>query len=369
MTITAAWLAICAAALPLLTHLEIGASQAAARDGRTVAALHAASSAVRLQPWAASPYLQLALVAEQAGRLAVADAAIRRAIAGSDDWQLWLVAARVQTKQGHVGCGAPEPSSGAQPESSLAPVRRSTSVGEECALRSRPLSFPRGRDLGANHPSVVESSATEIWPEQLTESRVWWRDSLRRRMLLAADAATVTVFSLSIGFLVDGHIASAFWAEALLPLWVVLAKVQGLYDRDHRTLRHLTADEVPSILLWVVTGTATTMLFVPALSGEAPLPGQMVGPFLIAFATAVCFRCVARFMWRRTVPPDRTLIIGEGAPATAAQRKLELFRDIHAQPVATLSLRSGSEIALRRSEFGRCASIASSSLLRCSRTT
>ena len=79
-------------------------------------------------------------------------------------------------------------------------------------------------------------------------------------MLLAADVATVTVFSLSIGFLVDGHIASAFWAEALLPLWVVLAKVQGLYDRDHRTLRHLTADEVPSILLWVVTGTAATML-------------------------------------------------------------------------------------------------------------
>jgi exopolysaccharide biosynthesis polyprenyl glycosylphosphotransferase len=197
----------------------------------------------------------------------------------------------------------------------------------------------------------MERIATETWPEQLTESRLWWRDSLRRRMLLAADVATVTVFSLSIGFLVDGHLASAFWAEALLPLWVVLAKVQGLYDRDHRTLRHLTADEVPSILLWVVTGTAATMLIVPTLSGEAPLPGQMVGPFLIAFAAAVCFRCVARFMWRRTVPPDRTLIIGEGATAAAAQRKLELFRDIHAQPVGTLSLTSGNEVALRRGEL------------------
>ena len=161
----------------------------------------------------------------------------------------------------------------------------------------------------------------------------------------------MTVFSLSIGFLVEGHIASAFWAEALLPLWIVLAKVQGLYDRDHRTLRHLTADEVPSILLWVVTGTAATMLIVPALSGEAPLLGQMVGPFLIAFAAAVCFRCVARFAWRRAVPPDRTLIIGEGAPATAAQRKLELFRDIHAQPVATLSLTSGDDVHSRRDEL------------------
>jgi hypothetical protein len=102
-TLVAAWLAICAAALPLLTHLQIGASQAASRDGRTLDALQAARSAIRLQPWAAQPYLQLALVSEQAGRLDVAGTAIRRAIARSpDDWHLWLVATRIQTKQGHI---------------------------------------------------------------------------------------------------------------------------------------------------------------------------------------------------------------------------------------------------------------------------
>jgi Flp pilus assembly protein TadD len=102
-TLTAAWLAICAAALPLLTQLEIGASQAAARDGNAVAALQSARSAIRLQPWAPQPYLQLALVSEQAGRLAVADTAIRRAIARSeDDWHLWLVATRIQTKRGRI---------------------------------------------------------------------------------------------------------------------------------------------------------------------------------------------------------------------------------------------------------------------------
>jgi Flp pilus assembly protein TadD len=101
--VTAAWLSICAAALPLFTHLEIGASQAAAREGRTLAALRAANSAIRLQPWAADPYLQLSLVAEQAGQLAVADTAIRHGIARApDDWRLWLVATRVETKRGHV---------------------------------------------------------------------------------------------------------------------------------------------------------------------------------------------------------------------------------------------------------------------------
>jgi hypothetical protein len=76
--------------------------------------------------------------------------------------------------------------------------------------------------------------------------------------------------------------------------------VQGHYDRDPRTLRHLTGDEIQSILFWVVTGTAAAMLIVPELSGEAPLPGQIVEPFLIAFGAAVCFRCAARVMWRRT---------------------------------------------------------------------
>jgi exopolysaccharide biosynthesis polyprenyl glycosylphosphotransferase len=170
-------------------------------------------------------------------------------------------------------------------------------------------------------------------------------------MLAAADASTVTVFSLSIGVLLGGHVASAFWAEALLPVWIVLAKVQGLYDRDHRTLRHLTADEAPSILLWVVTGTAATIVLVPELSGQALPPGGMVEPFLIASVTAVCFRCAARALWRHTVPPDRTLILGDGASVRAAQRKLELFREIHALPVATLALTTESEVVSRADEL------------------
>jgi Tfp pilus assembly protein PilF len=56
-----------------------------------------------LQPWASSPYLQLALLAEQEGDLGPA----RRWIAGAlerdpSDWRLWLVSARIETKTGSV---------------------------------------------------------------------------------------------------------------------------------------------------------------------------------------------------------------------------------------------------------------------------
>jgi exopolysaccharide biosynthesis polyprenyl glycosylphosphotransferase len=202
-----------------------------------------------------------------------------------------------------------------------------------------------------DYMSLAEDTAVVTDLEPAVEGRVWWRDSLRRRMLGAADAATVTVFSLSIAVVLNGHVASAFWAEALLPLWIVLAKVHGLYDRDHRTLRHLTADEVPSILLWVVTGTAVTIVLVPELSGQPLPPGRMVEPFLVAFVTAVSFRCAARALWRHTVPPDRTLVVGDGASVRAAHRKLELFREIHAQPVATLALTSEHEVIARADEL------------------
>ena len=54
-------------------------------------------------PWAASPYVQLALVYEQAGRLRAARAAIGSAIdRDSHDWSLWLVRARLETKAGAI---------------------------------------------------------------------------------------------------------------------------------------------------------------------------------------------------------------------------------------------------------------------------
>ena len=82
---------------------------------------------------------------------------------------------------------------------------------------------------------------------------------LRRRLLALADliaaaAASVVVASSS---------ADAFWALALLPAWVVIAKLIGLYDRDHAAIRHLTIDELPAIAAWAGAGVALLALVLP----------------------------------------------------------------------------------------------------------
>lgn len=89
--------------VPLLAHTNIRQSQQAAANGDGAAALSDALQAKSLQPWAASPYLQIALVQEQSGNLAGARASIRRAIEkDGSDWRLLLVSARLDVKAGFV---------------------------------------------------------------------------------------------------------------------------------------------------------------------------------------------------------------------------------------------------------------------------
>lgn len=99
----AGWILIVAQAIPLLAHWELAASRNAVERGDLGEALSAAEAARDIQPWAATPYLQRALVSEESGDLARAQGSIGDALERDPrDWRLWLVAARIQTKQGDI---------------------------------------------------------------------------------------------------------------------------------------------------------------------------------------------------------------------------------------------------------------------------
>jgi uncharacterized membrane protein YjdF len=100
----AALVAIGVEAAPMLGELKIRDSQAAVARGDATAAQSDAADAHKLEPWAATPYLQLALLYEQAGQLAAANRAIEAAtVRDPSNWQLWLVASRLQVKGSAVG--------------------------------------------------------------------------------------------------------------------------------------------------------------------------------------------------------------------------------------------------------------------------
>ncbi len=159
------------------------------------------------------------------------------------------------------------------------------------------------------------------------------RDALLRRMLAIADLATALAVAGSLALFPGGTLVDALWAAVFAPVWIVIAKLAGLYDRDQRSLRHLTVDELPAIFLFTLAATAATMLFLTITPAGAPGIRVAFQSWVVALAFAITLRGLARWLWRRIVPRERTLIVGTGPLADATRRKLELFPDIHVEIV------------------------------------
>jgi len=97
------WLALVASADSFLTQRSLKESQSAVVSRDFTEGADRASDAIALQPWAAEPRLQLALVYESAGDL---EQASREAAEASerapDDWLPWLARARIETAAGNI---------------------------------------------------------------------------------------------------------------------------------------------------------------------------------------------------------------------------------------------------------------------------
>jgi len=99
----AALAAIVAIAIPLASTSALRQSESDARTGDLEAALSAARTAQNVQPDAAGPRLQQALVLEAQGELPAAAAAAHAATEReSTNWRTWLVASRVEAERGRA---------------------------------------------------------------------------------------------------------------------------------------------------------------------------------------------------------------------------------------------------------------------------
>ena len=156
----------------------------------------------------------------------------------------------------------------------------------------------------------------------------WWRDARRRRLLAFADCC-----SAALAIVVVLPAERAIWALAFLPVWIVVAKLAGLYDADHRAMRHLTVDEAPGIVAWSVVGAASVALLVQLTPADAPDLGELAVIALVAAASDLLLRAAARGLWRATTPRERVMIVGKGPLAHAMRRKLALFSDLHMEAV------------------------------------
>ena len=149
-----------------------------------------------------------------------------------------------------------------------------------------------------------------------------------RRALLAADAAGLILAYLLAKLLVSGGSSAHPWVQfavmlLALPLWVVAAKLYGLYDRDEERVDHSTIDDVVGVFQLVTLGAWSFFVASWLVGFASPHVPRLILFWLLAVLFVTSARGLARTIARRSpLYLQNTIIIGAGHIGQLAARKL-----------------------------------------------
>ncbi|HZT53528.1 MAG TPA: hypothetical protein VE995_04025, partial [Gaiellaceae bacterium] len=149
------------------------------------------------------------------------------------------------------------------------------------------------------------------------------RTAVLRRTLAGADLVALVAAYAGASALVPelrGRASLIAFAVAL-PLWSLVARAAGLYDRDDRRPGHSTIDELVPLSQLLTVGTWCGLLVRWALSGTSPTGGAAIF-WAFSLGLVPALRAAARTTLRRRRSPQRTLIVGAGDVGQLVARKL-----------------------------------------------
>ena len=110
---------------------------------------------------------------------------------------------------------------------------------------------------------------------------------------------------------------------ASLPLWLVLFKLNGLYERDEERADHSTADDLFGVIQVVTLGVWSVAVFAYISGTASPELQRLILFWLLTIATVSCFRAFARGICRRHPGyVQRVVVVGEGDIGQLAARKI-----------------------------------------------
>lgn len=160
------------------------------------------------------------------------------------------------------------------------------------------------------------------------------RGWLMRRMLLVSDLVGLSgAFVLAQWVFAGASGGADLFAEtlffvAMLPVWVVMAKLYGLYTRDEERADHSTADEVLGVFHLVTVGTWLLLAISYVTHAARPELPKLLTFWLIAVAAIPLLRGAARTRCRRSLHYlQNTIIIGAGDVGQQVARKLLKHRE------------------------------------------
>ena len=206
-------------------------------------------------------------------------------------------------------------------------------------------------------PSDVEPAPTEIASRLgLTgPSGSRRRGAILRRLLATGDVVGIfAALCVATAATQTTDVAKLFWALLFTPAWLLVIKLHGLYDNDHRRIRHSTFDELPSLVSASALGTIVLdgLLW---LSPAGPLSAKSaiivgVGAMLACFVS----RAVLRFAWHRLTGVATGIVVGPASMADVVARRIATHPEARLRLVGYLSAPRDKD---RRASLPRLGSI------------
>ncbi len=187
--------------------------------------------------------------------------------------------------------------------------------------------------MSAVSPDAVAASADYAVGRAPT-----WRSSrgwLMRRLLLVADVAGLVIAFLVAERLVPNMSAADAvvpqWELLLfcasLPLWVLVARLYGLYDRDEERTDHSSVDDFFGVLQVVTIGTWIFLVGTYVTDLAHPTLQRLMVFWGLAIAFVSLLRVAIRFVGRRQAAyVQNVLIVGSGQVARELAEKMGKHR-------------------------------------------
>ena len=208
-----------------------------------------------------------------------------------------------------------------------------TATGSEGITSARAaVTSPPAESRGAGgHPLVLDDRTRDLIEGRRT-GRTRRRGWVVRRSLVVADAAAIlAAFAAAEFIFLNHHVAGRFGLAAeigvfvvSLPVWLLLAKMYGLYSRDEERADISTADEVFSVFNMLAVGTLGFYAVAYLFPGLTAIPlGKILTFLALAIPLVVLARAAARGICRHTdAYTQNTLILGAGHIGQLVARKL-----------------------------------------------
>jgi exopolysaccharide biosynthesis polyprenyl glycosylphosphotransferase len=184
------------------------------------------------------------------------------------------------------------------------------------------------------------------------------RGSLRRRLLALGDwTALLVALCVATMATQTTDVGTLFWAALFSPVWILVLKLHGLYDNDHRRIRHSTLDELAALI-------SATALGILALDGLLALsPAGPLSPWsaiLVGVCTLVgtfTLRALLRFAWHRFTGVANGVVVGSATAAQMVARRVATHPEARLRLVGFLASAEDGEGTTNSSELPRLGTI------------